>query len=267
MLKFSPANAKLNGLASIKAFVEQVHHRGTVYSFDLPAGYTCPGAKHCKSQAVPTTEGWKIRDGKYCQFRCYSASQEVVLPNVRNMRASNLKTIYEARTTEEITGVILHNIPPDCTILRIHASGDFFSQAYFDAWLAIAKARPDILFYAYTKTIKFWIARKKEVSRLSNFRLVASLGGKHDRLAERHRFRTCEVVLSYEEADEKRLPIDHDDSIACGIRRERKFATLIHGTQPEGSVEGRAVYKLRKAGKNGYRRSNQGYGVKKKGGK
>lgn len=56
---------------------------------------------------------------------------------------------------------------------RVHASGEFYSQDYVDSWVEIAKANPDIVFYAYTK-------RKKKfnfdtLSALSNFILIDSL--------------------------------------------------------------------------------------------
>jgi hypothetical protein len=35
--------------------------------------------------------------------------------------------------------------------VRIHDSGDFFSDEYTQAWLRVMRARPTVLFYAYTK--------------------------------------------------------------------------------------------------------------------
>jgi uncharacterized protein (UPF0305 family) len=38
--------------------------------------------------------------------------------------------------------------------IRIHESGDFYSQAYVDSWAMIALALPGTVFYAYTKRNK-----------------------------------------------------------------------------------------------------------------
>jgi hypothetical protein len=38
------------------------------------------------------------------------------------------------------------------SIVRIHASGDFFSREYFEKWINIARAKPWVTFYAYTRT-------------------------------------------------------------------------------------------------------------------
>lgn len=37
--------------------------------------------------------------------------------------------------------------------IRVHDSGDFFSEEYLRAWLEIARAVPDVTFYAYTKEV------------------------------------------------------------------------------------------------------------------
>jgi hypothetical protein len=35
--------------------------------------------------------------------------------------------------------------------IRIHATGDFYSQSYLNKWIEIAAALPSVDFYAYTK--------------------------------------------------------------------------------------------------------------------
>jgi hypothetical protein len=53
--------------------------------------------------------------------------------------------------------LISESLPPEATIVRIHVSGDFYSEAYFLAWIDVAKQRPDVKFYAYTKSLHFGI--------------------------------------------------------------------------------------------------------------
>lgn len=61
-------------------------------------------------------------------------------------------------------------------MVRIHDSGDFFSQDYLDAWKAIAAAFPSVIFYAYTKSLHLDIETDKPL----NLRITQSLGGKYD---------------------------------------------------------------------------------------
>lgn len=37
-------------------------------------------------------------------------------------------------------------------VMRIHVSGDFYSAAYVRKWIKIAKASPDVQFFAYTRS-------------------------------------------------------------------------------------------------------------------
>ena len=58
------------------------------------------------------------------------------------------------------------------SFIRIHDSGDFYSQAYLNNWIEIAGAFPKKTFYAYTKSIHL------DFSRLpKNFKIVQSFGG------------------------------------------------------------------------------------------
>ena len=58
-----------------------------------------------------------------------------------------------------MAAVILGSLSPCAGVVRVHDSGDFFSQEYFDAWLEVARGRPRTRFYAYTKSLPFWVAR------------------------------------------------------------------------------------------------------------
>nr|WP_281287442.1 hypothetical protein [Amycolatopsis cihanbeyliensis] len=63
--------------------------------------------------------------------------------------------------------------------IRIHDSGDFFSDDYLQAWLDICRARPDTNFYAYTKEVSRFRALV-EPGPPSNFLWVYSFGGTQD---------------------------------------------------------------------------------------
>src|SRR6187402_767742 len=197
--------------------------------FSLPAGHTCPGAQDCLARVNRHTG--KLTDGPNAEFRCFSASAEAVYRGARELRWQNLDALQLAKTPTAMTTLLLNSLPDSATLVRIHVSGDFFSLPYFDAWIAVANARPSVVFYAYTKSLHYWIERKDSIP--SNLRLVASYGGKYDHLIAEHNLRFARVVYSRYEARKLKLAIDHDDSHA--FKGNKSFALLIHGTQPKGS--------------------------------
>ena len=235
MLKFGKGNAKLDK---------------QVATFSLPAGKTCPGAADCKSMAIQGADGSRrIVDGPATKFRCFAASQEVLYRNTFNARAHNLAVVKQhVDNVETLAETIVDSLPKKAKYVRVHVSGDFFKQTYFDAWIEAARQRPDVLFYAYTKSLDFWVARRGTIP--ANFVLTASLGGKHDSLVAKHNLRYAKVVYSEAEAESLGLEIDHDDSHAMAAGAS--FALLLHGSQPKGSEAGKALSALKKAGKGGY---------------
>jgi hypothetical protein len=135
------------------------------------------------------------------------------------------------------------------SLVRIHASGDFFNQDYFDAWLIAARKNPQLTFYAYTKMLPLWVRRKGAIPR--NFKLVASRGGLHDAMIATHKLRSVTVVFSEAQAKKLRLPLDHDDTLAW--KSDKSFALPLHGTQPAGSVASKAWQKIKTQGAGGYK--------------
>jgi hypothetical protein len=218
----------------------------------LLAGHNCPGAKDCKSQVEVTPDGMRIKDGEHTKFRCYAASMELRSKSAYNLHKANFEALKAARTVEAKVKVIVDSIEEqgvtDMRRVRIHASGDFFVQSYFDAWLEVARQYPDLIFYAYTKSLKFWVRRLDSIP--TNMKLTASYGGYSDDLIQKHNLKAVEVVYSHEEAADKGLPIDSDDSLAW--KQDGNFAQLIHGTQPAGSAASKAKEALKKVGYTGY---------------
>lgn len=238
MLKFTVGNAKLDGFTII---------------FDLPAGHSCPFANICLSKAERVT-GY-IKDGPNTEFRCFSASSEARSPQLRDKRWNNFDKLRKLKTAQEMKDLIISSMiayrVDNAPKYRIHTGGDFYSQTYFDAWIEVAKAYPKSIFYAYTKSIPYWVNRLGQIP--SNFRLNASIGGKHDKLAFDNKLKYAKVVYSEQEAEELGLDIDHDDSLAYS-KSKRPFALLLHGTQPAQSDASRAWERLKKEGIGGYSR-------------
>lgn len=238
-LVFGKANAKLKALEKSEG--------KKVYTFSLLAGHTCPGAKDCQSFAMENNGKLTIKDGKYTDFRCFAASQEVLFPSVYRARKNNLKIVeLAAKSPKEAADLIVLQIPKNCQVLRLHASGDFKTQNYFDAWVIAATLRPDIKFYAYTKSIPFWVKRIGLIP--SNLVLTASLGGKYDALAIKNGFKTVLVVDNEVQAAALNLPVDHDDSLA--LNYNGNFSLILHGTMPKGSKRKIGVRYNAKTGSN-----------------
>ena len=246
MLKFSAANAKIEALQNVESLKPYLEGK-KVYSFDLLSGYSCPFANECLSKATVNSEGKrKIKDGPNTKFRCFSASQEVQYTNVYNLRSNNFAALRKLDTREMIKE-ILAVMPKDMGVCRIHVAGDFFNEDYFYAWMVIANLNPHILFYAYTKSLRFWIANMDFVDHLPNFILTASFGGREDELISEHGVRATKVVYSEEQADCLNLDIDHDASHAAAPElKHQDFALLIHGTQPKDTKAAEALKLLRK---------------------
>jgi hypothetical protein len=138
MLKFSKANRKIRKLYKIPALKPFLVGK-KIYSFDLLSGWSCPFANKCLSKVIQTQDGRRIKDGKRTEFRCFSASQEVLLPPVYNLRKYNLDTIKDCVSTSQLASLIDKSLPKDAGIIRIHVAGDFFNQRYMDAWLRVIK--------------------------------------------------------------------------------------------------------------------------------
>ena len=245
MLKFSQANAKIEALKQVGELQPYLADKRKVYSLDLLSGYSCPFAKECLSKAVSDENGKrKIKDGKDTQFRCFSASQEVQYTNVYNLRKHNFDLL---RYSDAKDLLLMDSLPDDAGIVRIHVAGDFFSPEYMWAWWLTASENPDTLFYAYTKSLRYWIDIVNEMPILDNLILTASYGGSNDYMIDEHNLRSTKVVFSEAEAEELGLEIDHDDSHAARpSMRDQDFALLIHGTQPKGTAASEALKFLRR---------------------
>ena len=207
------------------------------YTCSLPSGYSCPFAHDCKSKADRVTG--KITDGKHTEFRCYSASLEAMYPTVRDMTWHNFDLLRKM-DTEEMVSVIHESVAEDMTLMRVHQNGDFFNAKYFNAWMQVASLYPNKIFYAYTKSLRYWL-ECPEIP--SNFKLTASRGGRDDALIDEFNLKCAEVVFSPEEAERKGLEVDTDEWHA--IVGEESFALWVHGTQPKGSkgAEGKKLLK------------------------
>ena len=252
-MKFATANTKLKKLYKLaNTVLAQWLNRkigrtmAKIYSFDILSGVDCPFAFNCKSRAEVQDDGSRrIKDGPDTKFRCFSASQEVLFTNVYNSRKRNHDAIHELETSDAMADALCDALPKNAGVIRIHVAGDMFSNNYFLAWIKVAERNPNVLFYAYTKSLIYWIRNRERVPY--NLVLTASYGGRNDHLIAEHGLRSAKVVFSRQEAADLGLEIDNDDSHACDpSKANQDFALLIHGVQPKGSEAAKALNILKR---------------------
>lgn len=122
-------------------------------SFNLPPVISCPGA----TQAC---EG------------CYAIHKRSLFSNVIKRNYSNWLALQEVGdNVQEMANKLLAIIPKSAKNFRIHSAGDFFSQNYIDAWALVIAQKPDIKFWAYTRSFGFGF---ENIAKLENFVLFAS---------------------------------------------------------------------------------------------
>jgi len=221
LLKFSPANTKLRKI--VEWFVGLKSDQ--IYSFSLPSGFSCPSALDCFAK-VPR-HGGKLITKSGTLYRCYSASAELVFKQTRNMVWHNFDMLKKLNHPMDMANLIIESLPSACKIMRIHASGDFFNSTYFKAWVIVAYLKPNIQFYAYTKSLNYWVDNINIIP--SNLKLIASRGGRFDNLIDEHNLLNAQVVYSEKHAEKLNLVIDYNEKQA--ITSNKNFALLIHGVQ------------------------------------
>jgi hypothetical protein len=114
--------------------------------WSLPAIETCPNA--CDA----------------CKYYCYARKSELAYPDCLPCRERNLKASMRADFVDVVT-VYIRNAAKQRgykdakrVVVRIHESGDFYSQDYYNKWIEIANNCADIkniVFMAYTKSVDF----------------------------------------------------------------------------------------------------------------
>ena len=150
-----------------------------VLNFSLPAYKTITGKTVCPF-------------AKDCVKYCYAQKGNYRFPSV----IKGLNNRYELSKTADfvpkMNATIILERP---THVRIHDSGDFYSIAYLNKWVDIATQNNDVIFYAYTKSIKFFIDGLKLPK---NLKIIFSEGSKTDNLINVNKHRHARIFKSKE---------------------------------------------------------------------
>jgi len=118
-----------------------------------------------------------------CKAVCYAKQGRYVMDNVVQARKHNLRMslrpTFVRHMIADLNQMVVRSkvCRKPYNVVRLHDSGDFYSQEYLNAWATIAATFPDVIFYAYTKSLHLDMTAIP-----SNLRITRSQGGKLDKL-------------------------------------------------------------------------------------
>ena len=162
-----------------------------IYNWTLPAW------------ALKLSDGRKVNvcpNAGICATLCYARNGTYTFPEVRAAHERNLLLVLDHLPVwERWMGNEFRHKRYRGKHVRIHDSGDFFSDAYLQAWLRVMRLSPWATFYAYTKEVSRF-KRLVEPSPPPNFLWIYSLGGKEDLLIDKAHDRHADVFPSKEAA-------------------------------------------------------------------
>jgi hypothetical protein len=148
----------------------------SLWNFGIPAFQSNTGLKTCP-MATACVSGCYARQGAYIWDNVSQAYEtRLKLTQSGHFIPLMVKQIETKLKTAKRRGLEL--------VIRVHDSGDFYSDVYQQIWYCIAAKMPEVQFYAYTKMI----SQSKRLDtiglRPSNFKLIYSFGGKEDSLID-----------------------------------------------------------------------------------
>lgn len=142
---------------------------------------------------------YKSQSGKLtCPFAdecikfCYAQKGAYIWSNVKPA----FEKRYEATKREDFIEVMQKELDrKKPAYVRVHDSGDYYSEAYLQKWLTIAKNNPHIRFYSYTNSV----AMLKGAILPDNYDIIFSDSGKQKHLIDPATDRHTKIFKSYED--------------------------------------------------------------------
>lgn len=180
------------------------------FNFGIPAYQSTMGLKTCPNAGA-------------CAKGCYALAGAY--------RFSNVARTFEARLALTQSNAFIDAMLKEidnkrAERIRIHDSGDFYSEEYLHRWLKIIKARPNVEFYAYTKMVSML----KFHDLPKNFTVIFSFGGTQDKLIDVTKDRHSLVFESLEDLIRAGYSdASNQDDVALGVNP--KIGLIYHGTK------------------------------------
>lgn len=178
-----------------------------------------------------------------CAKFCYARNGTYLFPKVRGKHLRNLELVKDdPQWTEAVAAELEHKrfrpsgTPRDIPGLdgtghlnewvrwwiehggqavRIHDSGDFFSEDYLYGWIELAWRFPEILFYAYTKEVSMVREAMSRESWPANFLICFSMGGRQDHLIDPDVDRHADVFPTWEDMEAAHYVSQHESDLLC----------------------------------------------------
>ena len=150
-----------------------------VFNFGIPAYKSASGKLTC-----PFADA--------CVKFCYAKKGAYIWSNVQPA----FEKRYQISKTDKFIQAMSDEITkkkPD--YIRVHDSGDYYSKAYLNKWLAIAAIHTDVRFYSYTNCVQML----KDVDLPSNYDIIFSDSGKQKHLIDQKLDRFTKIFDSYDE--------------------------------------------------------------------
>jgi hypothetical protein len=183
----------------------------------------CPSAGACKDFCYARNGTYLFSNVRAAHLR----NLEMILDDIEGWKAEMINELQAKRfrpTGETRLPHLLDELDLDTwcdwwarvggAAVRIHDSGDFFSDEYLEGWMDIAREVPDVLFYAYTKEVSR-CKRLADATRPTNFRLIFSLGGVEDHLIDLDADRHAEVFTSIETLEQAGYTDQEESDLLC----------------------------------------------------
>tara|TARA_R110002110_G_scaffold326831_1_gene538579 strand:+ start:377 stop:976 length:600 start_codon:yes stop_codon:yes gene_type:complete len=185
-----------------------IENNARVLNFSLPAYKTITGKTVCPF-------------AKDCIKYCYAQKGNYRYPSV----IKGLNNRYNLSQTDEfipqMNATIILERP---THVRIHDSGDFYSVKYLAKWIQIAEYNKEVIFYAYTKSIKFFV---DGLLLPDNMKIIFSEGSKTDELINAREHRHARIFKTSEDLNAAGY-IDASSNDLQAITENKKVGLIFH---------------------------------------
>ena len=149
-----------------------------VFNFGIPAYKSASGKLTCPM-------------AKDCVKFCYAKKGAYIWSNVKPA----FEKRYELTKTNDFVDAMSAEIKrkkPD--YVRVHDSGDYYSKAYLQKWIIIAKQNPSVKFYSYTNMVDMF--HKTDLP--DNYDVIFSDSGKQRHLIRFNKDRHTNIFSSEE---------------------------------------------------------------------
>ena len=150
-----------------------------VFNFGIPAYKSASGKLTC-----PFADA--------CVKFCYAKKGAYIWSNVQPA----FEKRYQLSKTDDFVNIMNQEIAkkrPD--YVRVHDSGDYYSRAYLDKWLAVAIHNPHVRFYSYTNCVDML----KNANLPDNYDIIFSDSGKQKHLINETKDRHTKIFHSHNE--------------------------------------------------------------------